>query len=65
MSRKGLPLKLVVSKGIKVIKNSGRPELQPYAERLTAAQKENNVDEIAKILSELATYLQGKTGVKV
>ena len=59
MVKNGLPMKLLIAKAIKTIRNSGMPELQPYAERLTNAQKENDMDRVAMILSELATYLQG------
>jgi len=65
MVRKGLPLKLIVAKGIKAIRKSGRKDLTPYAERLEAAQKENNIDEVGKVLAELATYLQSGSGVKM
>lgn len=66
MGRKGLPMKLLISKAIKTIRGSGKPELQEYADRLNVANDKSDMDEVAKILSELATRLQGyRTGVKM
>lgn len=56
---KKVPIQFVVAQGIKAIRDSGRKDLEPYADRLEEAKEKEDYAEASRILSEVAVYLDG------
>jgi hypothetical protein len=54
---KQVPLKILVGKGIKAIRDSGRKDLEPYVDKLNIAKEKEDYPAVAQILTDLVTML--------